>query len=222
MAQSNILQRKFTKVLEDKVKAEYDEQDMIEKTASHLIEDERKEEEEEVVHQSQCTDCYTGLIYCQGHGVFHLACFLMLFVIKPPAETMNCFYKDQMPLDKNYPYLMYYKKEETLIANKYQLGFMHLYCFLALFFSDIIDQMSIYNHFTQSIRLSTVPLYIYIIYMTQDSAKRVGELGNIGCYHYEMGNAPQWFNIEIEIFYANLLVLFLMLLWVQFLPGLNL
>ena len=145
----------------------------------------------------------------------------MRFFVKPPKSKMTCFSKDLTTTDFN-NYLLYYKSEKTLVSNQGELGWMHLICFLALFISDLIDSKSIYNHFTQSIRLITVPLYIYIIFVTQNSTKRIAELGDIGCFHWELGYSPYWFTIEIYIFYANLGVLLLMLLWVQFLPGLSL
>jgi hypothetical protein len=52
-----------------------------------------------------------------------------------------------------------------------------------------------------------------MVLTTQDSINRINKLTSLGCSMEDLGTSVQWFNLEVYIFYSNLLVLMVFLFW---------
>jgi hypothetical protein len=105
----------------------------------------------------------------------------------------------------------YYRQESNLAENIKLLKWIHLICFVFLLFGDILEAINYNFHYATLIRLLTIPSYLYVIMTTQDCINRINKLASLGCAMDDLGTSVNWFNIEIYIFFSNLLVLMIFL-----------
>jgi hypothetical protein len=111
------------------------------------------------MHHKSCSDANISLVFVQGHALIHFACFIMTWTIKPLNDPMVCFEYDSSA--SNYDYFFVQDKIISSIAN--QLPWVHLASGILLFLAELIDSCTLYAHYTEMMRVLTIPMYIYVI-----------------------------------------------------------
>ena len=76
--------------------------------------------------------------------------------------------------------------------------------------------MSVNAHGSLYLSCLTIPLYVYVILLTQNTLFKAYKLERSGCFQNQMGEIRQWLGIEIMIFYGNLVVLLLFIARTRF------
>lgn len=75
---------------------------------------------------------------------------------------MQCFLIDETG------FTTYLKEEGTLSLYLQQVGYLHLFCFLAFSLSTLFD-----NYLTSALHLATIPAFLFILYILQTALDRV-------------------------------------------------
>lgn len=150
-------------------------------------------------------DLTSGLIVSQGHWVFHLSMYFMLFFVEEAKDPLMCYEVEEDGNFKQSP------KDCTLNANFKIICTGHLIIAILLNVSEIIRTFSLAAHFTTFLQMISVFLYQLIIVLAMQTVEESNQLVLKGCLAYDMGSTMQWLRIEVSIFYVNLVVLILYL-----------
>lgn len=91
----------------------------------------------------------------------------MRFFVAPSKEKLQCYTLNEA----SGTYVVEERTLGFLKATQWQLSYVHLYCFICLALAQVIESVDIHGHYAMFLSVGTIPLYFYIILVTDENLK---------------------------------------------------
>ena len=113
-------------------------------------------------------------------------------------------------------YAQYATTGDILNENVQAMFWVHLLCFLMLSWQTIFALFNIHAYHSFFIGSMSIPIYIMGILKAQETLSIMENYMKLGCFRNQMGETVTWLNIEIWVFWVNISVLMMYVIWKKY------